>query len=888
MKYNASAAALVVMAILSSGASGSSARVELLEQRKLQFNMPAQRYADSFRDFRTLTGVSVVYGQGIENLIAPEVRGALTPLDALARLFSGSQFTYEVTGASTVSVRLRTDVEIEQQPKPAPEPAPESRSLRPETQGRLESITVTGTHIRGGAPQSGSPVYTVTETDIRHSGTTSVSQLLGSLPQSFGRPDGLDASSVLSPNPGSPLTNPACVQNLRNLGPEATLVLADGRPRPRVSPGDSAYTDLCMIPLEAVAGIEILADGASAIYGSDAVAGVTNLILKRRLEGALTKVRYSFETDRDGGAVEEITQRFGKTWTRGDAWVIYEHRAEDDVDASSRPATADFWKRGYRSATLSPLQDSHVMYARLEQKFARENELLIDLSYGKRHVTSSYTTAFGQLLGVETLNQVEQRAAGGGATFTLTDNWKFYVDAGVDSSTVSSELTRNFSVPIGAVVTNDSVSYGSQRLEFHAQRNVADMAGGKAQLAVGVGGYREAYERDVPHIDAQTFSRSVFAELITPIGARATDSSDHSLITVRLAARYEDSSSFGHAFLPKLGVQWMPRDYLRFRTTFGTSIRAPSLSQIAPAGASIAVLDLPDPAAPGGTTRTASELGTNPGLRTETATIWTGGIDFALDSPYVPKIMLTWFDIMYRNRILAFGGAASSALHDPELQGRRFRRADRPENFDALMLARLTSVAPGVVVAGCRASDYISGPCMENPANIDAWTDLSLSNVAETFTNGFDLKLNKELPLSNGTLELGLMVTYVLNFESRRTQFSENIELANSTFNILRLRARTHVGFTSGPWSVHTFANFANRYTNTEVTPNVPVASMFTMDLSVIREMPQGFGMRFDVGNLTNRGSPRVVNRSDNGVTYDVRNGDPSGRTLSFWLWRSW
>src|SRR6185437_6090175 len=105
--------------------------------------------------------------------------------------------------------------------------------------------------------------------------------------------------------------------NLRGLGNDATLVLINGH---RVAPGNTEgnFVDLSMIPLYAVERVEVVTDGASAIYGSDAVGGVVNIILGRNLDGAETRVRYGSVTN--GSTTErEVGQTVGHGWDTGSA-----------------------------------------------------------------------------------------------------------------------------------------------------------------------------------------------------------------------------------------------------------------------------------------------------------------------------------------------------------------------------------------------------------------------------------------------------------------------------------------------------------------------------------------------------------------------------------------
>ena len=144
----------------------------------------------------------------------------------------------------------------------------------------LERVEITGSNIRRINSETASPVSTFTKQDIEKSARTSVAEFLqtlavdnqGSVPKNFGAGFASGASGI----------------SLRGLGAASTLVLLNGR---RIAPygladdGQKVFVDLNLIPLEAVDRIEILRDGGSAIYGSDAIAGVVNVILRRDYRG---------------------------------------------------------------------------------------------------------------------------------------------------------------------------------------------------------------------------------------------------------------------------------------------------------------------------------------------------------------------------------------------------------------------------------------------------------------------------------------------------------------------------------------------------------------------------------------------------------------------------
>jgi outer membrane receptor protein involved in Fe transport len=153
----------------------------------------------------------------------------------------------------------------------------------------LEEITVTGTRIKKKDWTSNAPVATIGFEQIELTGTVNAESLLNTLPQMV---PGLDRTSN---NPG----NGTSTVNLRGLGTARTLVLINGR---RVVPTTSDGTvDINTIPTALIQNIEVLTGGASAVYGSDAVAGVVNFILKDDFEGVSMNAGYEVTEQGDAG-----------------------------------------------------------------------------------------------------------------------------------------------------------------------------------------------------------------------------------------------------------------------------------------------------------------------------------------------------------------------------------------------------------------------------------------------------------------------------------------------------------------------------------------------------------------------------------------------------------
>ena len=159
----------------------------------------------------------------------------------------------------------------------------------------LTPTQVTGSRIVSPNITSTSPVAQVTATDIKLEGVTNVENLLNNLPQVFA-----DFGSNIS----NGATGTASV-NLRNLGSQRTLVLINGRRLPAGSP--TFYpTDINEIPAPLIERVEILTGGASAIYGSDAVAGVVNFIMRQNFQGLQLEYDYSAFNHDQGNSLADV------------------------------------------------------------------------------------------------------------------------------------------------------------------------------------------------------------------------------------------------------------------------------------------------------------------------------------------------------------------------------------------------------------------------------------------------------------------------------------------------------------------------------------------------------------------------------------------------------
>ncbi|EQD35596.1 TonB-dependent receptor [mine drainage metagenome] len=205
----------------------------------------------------------------------------------------------------------------------------------PATPVTLQTVTVTGTRIVGAPPTS--PVIDISQKQMIEAGQTNLGEVVRSIPENFsggqnpGIALGAEADGIVNQNlsGGSAL-------DLRGLGPDATLTLLNGH---RLSfDGFGQAVDISQIPLAAVDRIEIVTDGASAIYGSDAVAGVANVILKPDYNGISTTVRFGGATA-GGDFQRQYSLVGGRRWGSGGFIATLNSESDTAITGQQRSYT---------------------------------------------------------------------------------------------------------------------------------------------------------------------------------------------------------------------------------------------------------------------------------------------------------------------------------------------------------------------------------------------------------------------------------------------------------------------------------------------------------------------------------------------------------------------
>lgn len=333
-----------VAAPVSSGTADGGA-----DTRTVALDIKPQPVAEALTDWAQQTGLQVIVpvGTQAERLLTTHIKGTLTARSALEQVLANTGLAYEFINERTVVISERPRVET----KKARGPAQDTGAVVEEKPGaatsyndmllaRLafdEEVVVAGSHIRG-TLSAGSRVQIINESDIAATGYATVQAVLRTIPSNLGGGPSEDFDDNTSGN-----YSRGTGINLRRLGSGATLVLVNGRRQP-MSGTSGTFVDVSSIPISAVERIEVLNDGASAVYGSDAIAGVVNIVLRDKYEGAETQAEYGVTGD---PRERRLSQIFGRTWDGGNVLLGYQFYDREALPWSGRAYSASEDKRSF-------------------------------------------------------------------------------------------------------------------------------------------------------------------------------------------------------------------------------------------------------------------------------------------------------------------------------------------------------------------------------------------------------------------------------------------------------------------------------------------------------------------------------------------------------------
>ncbi|WP_338766021.1 TonB-dependent receptor [Massilia sp. METH4] len=485
--------------------------------------------------------------------------------------------------------------------------SPASAQLQQVPTEALQTVVVTGTYAKNRRmADSESPIDIIGAKELQATGSTELATVLSRLLPSmnFPRPSGADASDAVRP------------AQLRGLAPDQTLVLVNGKRRHAsavvnvngTAGRGSAPVDLNAIPLAAIDHIEVLRDGASAQYGSDAIAGVVNIILKKGPNGGDVEIGTGWYGEGDG---EQVSLKASAGFALGDKGWLRLAAEGADRNPTNR-AGPD---------TRNPAEP---LYGKITQRYGdsdtKPRNVFFNTQYQLGENTDFY--AFGQYGERDTEAAATWRTAlNGGAqrtplfpqgflplqNSTSTDSsivagvrgdlggwrWDASLDWGRNSfwldidNTVNQDLGANSPTHfhLGKLTNTQSVA------NFDLAREIQVAAfSGPLTVATGVEIRHEDYEINAGDAASYTGSGSQGFSGFRPVNAGKNSRSNQSAyvnleaqvtpkLSGALAARYEHYTDFGSTTSAKASARYAFNDQLSVRGTASSGFRAPSLAQ---------------------------------------------------------------------------------------------------------------------------------------------------------------------------------------------------------------------------------------------------------------------------------------------------------------------
>lgn len=749
-------------------------------------------------------------------------------------------------------------------------PASDESDSNSKSQKDGGDIVVTGTHITGAV--SASPLYVVTDEQIKLAGQHDVGEVVRSLPFNFsgGQNPGVMQGAIGLANQN--LTNGSAA-NLRGLGPDATLTLLNGHRLAYNGLGQSV--DISSIPLAAVSSIQIVPDGSSALYGSDAVGGVVNITLKPDFSGLETATRFDIPTD-GGGFRQTYDGTAGLRWKGGGLMLTGEYQHQNPVTSDQRDYTeymnqpADLLAGGRQ---ISALVTGH-------QDLGENVTFSLDSFYNSRKAyirfsPSSTTTRY------DSRKQTESYAIAPSVAIRLPSNWTATL-AGTYGSDESKYHAGTISTPSGAATYTDNCDCNEiKSAEAGLEGPLFDLGGGPIRIAFG-GGYREAsyFSITYPSNSRKGGYQKVsfgYGELNMPLFSDQNALPGIHQLVLSAAMRYEHNNAFGGVTTPKLGVIYSPVSGVNIKGTWGRSFKAPTLLQqyelsyvlLYPA-AWMGATGLPTSAA------VIVPYGGNPGLKPERSENWSATLEFEPESIPGLRASLSYYHVNYRDRIVQ-PIDLSTALTNPAY-------------------AQFIQYAPSAALQQSyidAAQRYVSYAGNYDPANVIAIAESRYINAAHQRIEGVDLSAAYASRLAGGDLNLSGQASWLKSNQSF-DEGSPVIELAGYTYNPPHWRFRGGASWATPTFNAALFVNYLAGVKDQRLLPPVDGDSMTTVDLNIGKSFAVGGDREHDlrvalsIQNLFNARPPYMKPLSNAAVNYDSTNYSALGRVVGLSVSKRW
>jgi iron complex outermembrane recepter protein len=735
-----------------------------------------------------------------------------------------------------------------------------SSSQRTTRSEQLEQVVVTGTYIRGVSPAS--PVITITSVDIENSGASTAGEVLRQLPESFAG----GQQSTIGTNGQGPFQNLINLNysdsaNLRGFGSDSNLVLINGHRVPVT--GIQNSVDISAIPLPAIDRVEVVTDGASALYGSDAVGGIVNFILKKEYAGAETRADFGIPTN-GGGFSQRYGQLFGATWQGGSALISYQYRDQQGLYGSQRD-----WYTGPNPMSLNGSIHQNSIFFDSSQQVNSNLRVFAEGLYNR--TTSFGVSTYAPSAPTDDLNTVGYTYnATVGASLTLPHDWRVDFTGTTGSDRFDYLDTEPCCDYAAHVVPANRMSEG----EILSEGPVISIPSGDVRAAIGAGYRSEGLDSlgDVLRVTADRRIKYGLVDVTIPLIGAQTARKGAQELGLTFAGRYEDYSDVGTHFNPQVGLSYKPLQALRLRGTWSTSFHAPSLYQ---KYSSYFAQQLFVEAPAGGSTLAIATGGGNSAIQPETAKSFTLGADYQPPGIRTLLISANYFNIHYSDRITQPITDITTTLIDPA--------------YASLVTPNPSPALQQSVISGANVFYNFTG-APYNPALITALIDNRYLNVSEQWARGIDIRFKFSLDSDWGQFTPFLNGSY-LQLRQKLTATSPELTISGLVFYPQKYKIQGGLNWSRSSLAGTAIFNYVPPENNNLLVSPEQIGCWATLDLqgsySIVRahSMFDGISFRLSVLNVLDK---RPAYLAGSLLGYDPTQASPLGRVVKIGLVKEW
>lgn len=842
------------------------------------YDIPAQDLGRALTELARQSGREIHFSSDVtRGKRAAALKGALTFEQALDTILAGSGLTRSAGAGGATLVKAAA---------PGEELA---GSAAADDDGANQEIVVTGTNIRGIVNET-RPLTVITRKDIDKTGYATTSQLIESLPQNFAL---VNQAGMLLPGTAEGDAFSATISqgssiNLRGIGEGTTLTLLNGH-RMAAGAGFGNSVDITALPLSAIERVDVLTDGASALYGADAIGGVVNFILRRDYEGAESRARSGVAAG--GFSEHRLAQTFGTSWGTGSALLSGEYFHRDLLKASDR----DYIPMGAQTGSLLPRENNHALILAAKQNITDQLTFAVDGTFARR---DSYNRAGRTPTeGIDYRNNADNETitAAAGLEWHPFGDWQVAILGNYARN--DAKTTRLVTDINGTTDFFNHARAGTKGIDLKADGALISLPGGKIRTAVGVQWRKETFVFEGsssanPRRSYRQEVTSAYAEAYVPLVGERNALPGVRRLEFSVAGRYDHYSNFGSAISPQFGGMWEPIQGLKFRGSYGTSYKAPNLTDYNTAVNAVSIIDgdalTPyfGPVIPNEVLLVPTGVSSTD-YKPQTSDNYSFGIEYRPEYVDGALLSVNFYKLNYKDII----GETNCTVAMAECDFLIIRDPSQ-EEIDQYF-------AYGLLGQG---ADYCDEDfiCTRIQPNFDTSVvtmiqDNRRQNVGSIKTSGMDVSGRYQFRALSGVVSVETVGTFAFERKAKALQSYPYFDSVGLIYNIPKFRMRSSVGWANGRTSANLFWNHIGTTYDKRFNPKRGVNAYNSIDLLLAHDFAadskqplSGLRVAVSASNLLNQRPPKVPISNPNDLGFDPTKGSPLGRLIAIELSKKW